>query len=339
MKILILLSLTISTISFAKTFHKIEADLETEPTVTHLDAADDPSIWVHPTEPEKSLIYASDKNFGLTLFNLQGKLLKTFDIGPINNVDIKQNITLNNTTIDILGASNKKYHSLDLYKVNGENIELLARVKAPNGKKVYGLCVGLDKKNIFNAFISVKNVGIFQYHLVHKENQYSLQLVQSIINTNTIEGCIVDTYWDTVYYAEEETGIWKKSLEANAESMLIQKVDTNSLRDDLEGLALHEENNGEGFIVVSSQGNNSYAAIDRKTNQYMKSFQIKGNDRIDFVTVTDGIEISSKNLGSQFPDGVLIVQDNENTTKDGDLLKQNFKIIDLKKVINFVKQK
>src|SRR6187551_2490222 len=34
---------------------------ETSPVKGFGDAADDPAIWVHPTDPEKSLIFATDK--------------------------------------------------------------------------------------------------------------------------------------------------------------------------------------------------------------------------------------------------------------------------------------
>jgi 3-phytase len=37
--------------------------------------SDDPAIWVHPTDPEKSLVLASLKNWGLAVFDLAGQLL------------------------------------------------------------------------------------------------------------------------------------------------------------------------------------------------------------------------------------------------------------------------
>src|SRR5687767_11274914 len=57
--------------------------------------SDDPAIWIHPTDPSKSLIIGTDKGGGLYTFNLQGKILsdrtKTGLSRP-NNIDIEQRV-------------------------------------------------------------------------------------------------------------------------------------------------------------------------------------------------------------------------------------------------------
>ena len=46
---------------------------------------------------------------------------------------------------------------------------------------------------------------------------------------------------------------------------------------------------------------------------------------VDGVTHTDGLDISTANLGETFPGGILVVQDDENETGG-----QNFKFVDLR---------
>src|SRR5690606_39134089 len=60
--------------------------LETEIAASYGDAADDPAIWVHPDDPEKSLVIGTDKKLGLYVFDLEGRTLQTVPDGRMNNV-------------------------------------------------------------------------------------------------------------------------------------------------------------------------------------------------------------------------------------------------------------
>ena len=50
----------------------VAADGETVPVGHTGDAADDPAIWVHPTNPGQSLIIGNDKQGALETYNLDG---------------------------------------------------------------------------------------------------------------------------------------------------------------------------------------------------------------------------------------------------------------------------
>ena len=59
-----------------------------------------------------------------------------------------------------------------------------------------------------------------------------------------------------------------------------------------------------GYLVVSSQGNNSYALFDRRSpHQYRGSVAIGHNSAkgIDGTSDTDGIAVTSAHLGERFP--------------------------------------
>ena len=51
-------------------------------TETVLHDTDDPAIWIHPTNPQESLVIGTDKDTdgGLYVFNLQGKIIKKSDL-------------------------------------------------------------------------------------------------------------------------------------------------------------------------------------------------------------------------------------------------------------------
>ncbi len=108
----------------------------------------------------------------------------------------------------------------------------------------------------------------------------------------------------------------------------VLKTDKTHLIADLEGLALADLGNGEGYLFLSVQGNNTYAIVNRKTLKFEASFKIDANSQIDGAQETDGLEVSTH---QRFQ--VLVVQDGHN---DGET--QNFKIIDLKNILDHIKQ-
>jgi 3-phytase len=87
----------------------IKAALATQPVA---DDADDPAIWVHPADPEKSLIIGTNKvaapTGALVVFNLDGTIRQT--ISPIdrpNNVDVEYGLTLQGRSVDIAVATER----------------------------------------------------------------------------------------------------------------------------------------------------------------------------------------------------------------------------------------
>ena len=317
-------------------FDQIVADLETAPTLYSGDSADDSAIMVNKINPAGSLIFATDKNGGLLVYRMDGSLKHFFKIGGLNNVDIIQNHKIGDEVIDLIAVSNKKTHSLELYTYDSvsENLDLYAQVSAPKGSKVYGLCIGHYAGEL-QAFMSVKNKGFYQYQLDGKNK--TLHLNRSIELESTAEGCVVDSELQRVIIAEEEKGIWIYSLDPTIlTGELLHQVNDEYLVSDLEGVDMIDLGNGQGYYVVSSQGNDSFAVFGRQNIDYLKSFRIRGDSQIDFVTGTDGISISTQNLGPNFPHGAFIAQDNENTNNEGGLDNQNFKLVRLEKIIDWL---
>ena len=129
-----------------------------------------------------------------------------------------------------------------------------------------------------------------------------------------------------LYVGEEDVGIWKYSAEPDAEPVR-KEVDRarpgGSLVADVEGLTIAYGSDGKGYLIASSQGNSTFAIYRREgDNTYVKSFRIVAGNAVDNVTETDGIHVTTANLGPQFPNGVFIAQDGAD-----DKGKQNFKLV------------
>ena len=83
----------------------------------------------------------------------------------------------------------------------------------------------------------------------------------------------------TLYVAEEDVGLWRGRAEPDARRDAVasstRSKDNPALKDDLEGVGLYDLGGGRGYLVVSSQGNNSYAVYRREgDNAYLGSFSV-----------------------------------------------------------------
>jgi myo-inositol-hexaphosphate 3-phosphohydrolase len=133
------------------------------------------------------------------------------------------------------------------------------------------------------------------------------------------EGMVVDDALAILYVGQEDVGIWKYSAKPDGGSVgkLIHATAPKGayLEADVEGLTIYHAAGGKGYLLASSQGNNTFAVFTREgENTYLGSFQItKTSDgTIDGAQESDGAMVLNVPLGPRFPNGLLVVQDGFN---------------------------
>jgi 3-phytase len=73
-------------------------------------------------------------------------------------------------------------------------------------------------------------------------------------------------------------------------------------------------------LIASSEGDNSYAVYTRTgDNAYLGAFRIVDGKGIDGSSDTDGIDVTTANLGSAFPRGLFVAQDGSNDVRTPEL--------------------
>lgn len=301
-------------------FPQVEATLETEPVVSFDDAADDICIWENPTDATQSVVVATDKKYGLITYNLEGKKLHKYAIGRPNNVALFMPNNVLKNTLPLICASNRTAETVTFAFLNPDGMLTNFQDVSVPLKEVYGITAYLAEQPYI--FISTKKGNVWQYQVGMKKNTVQMALVRKLKFGKTVEGLVVDPNNQKLYVAEEERGLWQLNALPWKETQktMILKVDKKRLKPDMEGLALREETDGSGYIIVSIQGSNAYAFIDRKQLNLVNVIQIK-DGVVDGVQETDGLDVSSLKTPA-FPNGILIVQDGDN----GDA-PQNFKYI------------
>ncbi len=183
-----------------------------------------------------------------------------------------------------------------------------------------------DKK-VF-VFVNDKSGVIEQYQIDANGADWQGRLVRSLKVPTQPEGCVADDISAELFVGEEDAGIWRFAANAAAgsEGEKIILVDGERLVDDVEGLALAQSGD-KRYLVVSSQGNDSYVVYDAAApySEQLR-FRITTNPvlGIDGTSETDGLEVTTRPLGPGFEQGALIVQDGRNRMPEQG---QNLKLV------------
>ncbi len=312
----------------------VQASMETTPVANDGDAADDPAIWVHPTDPAQSTIIGTNKKRGLMVYDLSGKLLQDLPDGKMNNVDVRHGFKLAGKSVALVAASDRTHKSIALYTVDPATRMLtsVADGHIPTGlSDPYGLCMYQDRKGETFVFIGDPDGLVRQWKLTATAagKVRALPVRDLKFDTQT-EGCVADDETGALYVAEEDVALWKLGADAktgSAKTAIARIADNPALKDDLEGVAIYAQPEGKGYVIVSSQGNNTYAVFRREgDNAYVGSFAVNANGAsgIDGISETDGLEVTSASLGAGLEGGAFVAQDGRNVSPPEN---QNFKLV------------
>src|SRR6185295_5770431 len=113
----------------------VPAAFETDPMAGDGDRADDPAIWVHPMDPAKSLILATNKDEGVYVYGIDGRERQKLPVGLSNNVDLRGNLAV---------ASNDGVNALSFFRIDPATQTVTHAGDAKLGRvEPYGVCAGM----------------------------------------------------------------------------------------------------------------------------------------------------------------------------------------------------
>lgn len=325
-------------------FAEVVAAVETAPVPSAGDAADDPAIWVNPRDPAESRILGTDKKSGLLVYDLQSRQIQYLARGRLNNVDVRQDVMLAGRSRDIAVATNRTEDSLDVFEIArdgaaGEGHVRWLAAQELTFEEPYGVCLFHENGGALHVFVNDKSGAYQQWRIDAAEGDaVALTLVREFAVSSKPEGCVADDTNGILYVGEEAKGVWKMpaapaagELEPNME--LIAQVG-DALTADVEGLAIYRAGDHPGYLLASSQGDDSYAVFAlAEEHAHLGSFRVIANpaSEVDGTEETDGIATTSMRLNAIFAQGLLVVQDGKNTDPSAN---QNFKLIPWENVKN-----
>lgn len=310
----------------------VVADVETTPVASADDAADDPAIWINPLDPAASLVLGTDKQSGIAVYSLDGNLLQFLPLGEPNNIDLRQGVVVGDWQGDLAVASNRADNSISLLSVSAAGVKPIGGFAAGLDEP-YGICMGINDARVL-VFVTYKTGEVQVHRLQNIGDSVRQQQIQTLRFASQLEGCVFDDARGVLYVGEENAGVWRVELTGSAfdAPVLVDAVGgPNGLAADVEGLALYVAGEA-GYLVVSSQGNDSFAVYTRDVpNSFVGRFRIGSapTGGIDGAQETDGLEVTSHGLGPDYPAGILVAQDGYNAPAG---TPQNFKLVDWRKV-------
>ncbi|MFF5172606.1 phytase [Micromonospora sp. NPDC000089] len=161
-----------------------------------------------------------------------------------------------------------------------------------------------------------------------------------------LEGLAVDQRSGVLYAAQEDVGLWRLQLPLgprsrptlvdrvrdygihdayDSETEECEPVDPNAkgyggnlLTADAEGVDIYYGRGATGYVLVSSQGDDTFAVYQRQgTNRPVGSFRVKGVAGADDINGSDGLAVTNRPVG-KYREGLFVSHDEPETGPDVD---------------------
>lgn len=311
---------------------------ETQSVATRsADAADDPEIWADPRDPNRVVIFGTDKQAGLYTYDLEGRITGFIPDGKLNNVDLRGGFATKSGERVLVAASDRGRMGAALYLMDPDSLKLAPWGVVPlDLTEPYGLCMGRRA----GGFLVIVNGTDGQVRQVRVEEgpdgKFKATEEKRFGVATQTEGCVVDDEKGVLYLGEEGKGIWRFDLAPGAtEGKLIATAPSAMLAPDVEGLTLLREG-PVTWLIASSQGDSSFAVwrVDGPEPLFKGRFSAVGGNGVDPVTGTDGVAALGGAVGP-YGEGLVVAQDDVDSDGEGQSAaraRQNFKLIDWRAV-------
>lgn len=288
---------------------------------------DDPAIWIHPKDPEKSLIIGTDKEKGggLYVYDLNGKIVNKFlNMQRPNNVDIAYGLLLNGKKVDIAVTTERKSQKIRIFQlpeltpVDNGGIDIFAGEQGEGFRDGMGIALYTKDQSEIYAIVGRKTGPsgsyLWQYRLSDDGNGgVKADVIRKFGNYSgkkEIEAIAVDNELGYVYYSDETAGIRKYYADPEKGNEELTFFAQNDVKRDHEGIAIYKKDAKTGYILLSDQQANSFIVYPREgSEKNPHQHQIIAKFPVSAIEC-DGADATSINLGGPFTKGMLVAMSN-----------------------------
>uniref|UniRef100_UPI0040480D29 phytase n=2 Tax=Algoriphagus sp. TaxID=1872435 RepID=UPI0040480D29 len=309
---------------------KIAASVITD-TVSY--DTDDPAIWMHPSDPSKSLVIGTDKDSlgALYVFNLEGKVIDSLvrkGIQRPNNVDVGYGLALADGLIDfaVTGerlTSRLRFFSLpDMKELNPGGFEIFLGEEGPDFRDLMGVALYKSPSTGKQYVIAGRKNGpkdgtyLWQYEITAAADDIQLELVRKFgqySGKKEIEAIAVDAALGYIYYSDEGVGVRKYAAEPDMGNEELALFATEGFADDHEGISIYEVDDSSGYLLVSDQQANLFHVFPREGSPENPHAHPLITKILLSTNQSDGSEVSSRSFGPKFPKGIFIAMSDNKT--------------------------
>ena len=287
---------------------------------------------MNPRDAAKSVVIATDKNLGLDVYDLEGKLLQSTTDGRMNNVDVRDGFMVDGKPRTLVAASNRTDKSIALYWLDPAPAGSRAQAtRCRPASAIPTACACTRTRAASTCSRTMAATALYrQWQLKAEGGKAVGEQVREFTVGSQAEGCAADDETGALYVAEEAGGFFRYSAkpDGGSERKEIDRVDSpNGIVADIEGVEIWAGPDGTGIHRPVEPGRGQLRGLSPRRRQRLRGiFHIVADpDRgIDGVSETDGLDVVSAPLGAKFPDGLLVVQDGRNLSPRE---RQNYKFV------------
>lgn len=267
--------------------------------------ADDPAVWIHPTDVSQSLILGTNKaaapNGALVVYGLDGKIRqRVAGIDRPNNVDVEGNLAV---------VTERYKRRVRLFTVSAEGVRELGAApvfEGESGPAAEPMGVALYKRPQDGAvFVIVgrksgPRKGYLWQYRIDGARLKKVRAFGHFSGVGEIEAIAVDDALGFVYYADEQCCIrkWRADPDHPEAGREVATFGQHEFAGQREGIAIHQD-----WIVCADQipAASRYHVFARRGEQGAAAATLSGP-----ADATDGIEVVSRDLGGRFRHGMLV---------------------------------
>jgi|WetSurMetagenome_2_1015567.scaffolds.fasta_scaffold123307_2 3-phytase len=301
----------------------IPAKATTTPTGFDVD---DCAIWVHPSDPSKSLVIINDKGpitdkGGLYIYDLGGAQVQKVPVYKPQNPDVRYGVVFGKDTMDVLVCVDREiggttYNKVRVYRIHPEKSqaasgfleEITTSAGIPTGQsEAYGhglylrpsdgALFSIVSPNSKNDFTQIKlesdGAGKVKGSIVRRWGADDIQ-------GDICEGICCDDELGFIYICDENARVLKYRADPDEHNDLLAGAfaQRDGVESDREGINIYRCADTTGYILLSSQGNDRIKVYDRATNAFKGTLVPAG------MKDCDGLDVTAVPLGPQFPHGM-----------------------------------
>ena len=287
----------------------VPVDRTTQPT-SHKFALD-ASVWRDPAQPANSLLIVAAGEGGLEIHDLAGQRVAAFDEVEVGFVEVPDRSSLPETLNKLVLVSDQRAGAVRVFRFDAGNRKLSEIAARPLRieDEITGLCSYVSPlTNKLYLFVSTGRGQLEQWELFPQAQQVAGRMVRRIAAGKGVGHCAVDDTRRRVYFSEESVGVWSVAAEPESDTAR-EAVDLvaprGGLSEEVKGVAVHRAANGTTLLLArDADGFIAYALPDSEPRRVQLGMPNQLGD-------AEGLTTSAEPLGDAFPNGVLIVADED----------------------------
>ncbi|HET9772912.1 MAG TPA: phytase, partial [Acidimicrobiia bacterium] len=335
--------------------------------------ANDPAIWVNPTNEAQSLILGANDT-RLVTYDMTGAVVAQDETqvpagttaGDVTGVDVRRGVTVGaQPAADIAAVVGNKI--IRFYAIDPATRRLTDMTIAPEGinpetmkwrpRSARKVCMYTSPvSHTTYAFIMADNGQMAQLELKDVNGKIDAAMVRGgttdasawDVSEGTVSGCAVDDAAKALYVSDTKKGIVKFGAEPTdptdpaGATLIDSPAPTGNLLPSVKGLAVVGAGDTAGYLIASTVDVPS-AAVNNKFNVYNRAdgtytgrqFEVAAG-AADQCDLTEGIEAAVGNFGAGFATGMFICQDKTNRPASGGGTNEanNYKMVRLETVVD-----